>query len=128
MVRRRTRKNRIVLLPLLPDLHQQLHPSNGPEEHPMRRHSTIYGLLLLAFAAGLRAQDAPAGSTNQQAPAASPNQPAQASQPALTSGQPAAPPAAAQPAASSSTAGSSANVTAPYGEITGAVKSGNVPL
>jgi hypothetical protein len=76
----------------------------------MRRYSSIYGTLLLAIAAGLWAQDAPAA----------PNQPGQAAQTPSAQTQPAATP---QPASISSTA-----VAAPYGEITGVVKSGNVPL
>jgi hypothetical protein len=90
----------------------------------MRRYSTIYGVLLLAFTAGLRAQDAPPAVPNQQTqPAAPANPQAQAVQTSQPVAAQAVKPVAAQPAAVSAT-----TVTAPYGVITGAVKSGNVPL
>jgi trimeric autotransporter adhesin len=100
------------------------------------RHSTIYGLLLLAFTAGLRAQNSTssvpvvpnqavptqAAPTQATQPAAQPNQPAPTVQPAAQSTP------VVQPVASVPAGASSASVTAPYGEITGEVKSGNVPL
>ncbi len=87
----------------------------------MHHHSTIYGFLLLAFAAGLRAQDAPFANANQ------PAQPvAQAPQPASTSSQPST--QSTQPPMAQPVASPSVNVATPYGEITGAVKSGNMPL
>lgn len=91
------------------------------------RHLKIYGVLLLALVAGLFAQSTPPTTPTQQAqPAGPPNQPVQTAQPSSPSTQPTVPPT--QPPATQSTASSSTTVTVPYGEITGMVKSGNVPL
>ncbi|HKV91498.1 MAG TPA: TonB-dependent receptor [Candidatus Angelobacter sp.] len=91
------------------------------------RHSKIYGGLLLMLVAGLCAQSTPpAAPTQQVQPAGSPTQPVQTAQASSSSSQPAVQPV--QPPAIQSAASSSRTVTAPYGEITGFVKSGNVPL
>lgn len=91
------------------------------------RHSKIYGALLLTLVAGLCAQSTPAAPSTQLAqPAGPPNQPAQNAQPSSSLIQPAVQPG--QPPATQSAASSSTTVAAPYGEITGVVKSGNVPL
>ncbi|HKR97352.1 MAG TPA: hypothetical protein VJW55_18400, partial [Candidatus Angelobacter sp.] len=90
------------------------------------RHSKIYGALLLTLVAGLFAQSTPPAAPNQQAqPAGPPNQ-AQTVQPSSPSSQPAMQPT--QPSATQPAASPSRTVAAPYGEITGMVKSGNVPL
>src|SRR6476646_4509646 len=75
----------------------------------MRSYSSILGILLLTLAPLLCGQEpAPATTVNQTASQSAP-------QPV----QPVAAPAAAAP---------SVTTTAPYGEIAGVVKSGNVPL
>lgn len=90
------------------------------------RHLKIYGVLPLTLVAGLCAQSTPPAAPNQQAqPVGPPNQPAQTAQPSSPSIQPPVQPA--QPPATQSAASSSTTVAA-YGEITGIVESGNVPL
>src|SRR6185437_952926 len=90
-------------------------------------HSKIYGVLLLMLGAGIFAQSTPPAIPTQQAqPAASLSQSVQTAQPSSPSTQPTVQPT--QPPATQSTASSSTTVTVPYGEITGIVKSGNVPL
>ncbi|HSB74893.1 MAG TPA: TonB-dependent receptor, partial [Terriglobales bacterium] len=75
----------------------------------MRSYSSILGILLLALAPLLCGQEtAPAATVNQTAPQSAP--------------QP------VQPAAASAAAAPSVTTTPPYGDITGVVKSGNVPL
>ncbi|HET9365179.1 MAG TPA: carboxypeptidase regulatory-like domain-containing protein, partial [Candidatus Angelobacter sp.] len=90
------------------------------------RHLKIYWVLLLTLTVGLCAQTTPPAAPNQQAPAGSSNQPAQIAQPSSPSTQPTVQPA--QPSATQPAASSSPTVAAPYGEITGVVKSGNMPL
>src|SRR5437660_2836463 len=78
----------------------------------MRTHSSILGIVLLGFVPGLCGQEA--------APTAP------ATQPVAQSAPPTAQPVAAQPAAAASVP--SVTTSAAFGEITGAVKSGNVLL